>query len=94
MRTKTATTDALQSAQEAFADAFAELLLLAGVPTSQESFLVEAACKVIDPYDPEDAIRQALWRSVSHVHDARGNDPDTCQRCGCNFRHLMHRRAA
>lgn len=94
MTTKTATTDVLRTAQEAFADALADLLFLAGVPDSQERFLVEAACKAIDRYEPEEAIQQALWRSVSHVHDARGEDQDTCLRCGYNFRHSIHRRAA
>lgn len=92
--TLTERADQLREAQETFADAFADLLFLAGVSTSQESFLVEAACKAIDRHEPEDAIQQALWRGVSHVHDGRGEDHDTCLRCGCNFRHEMHRRTA
>ncbi|RIJ15988.1 hypothetical protein D1227_06245 [Henriciella mobilis] len=86
--------DQLRQAQETFADSFADLLFLAGVPTSQESHLVEAVCKAIDRHEPEDAIQQALWRGISHVHDGRGEDRDTCLRCGCNFRHEIHRRSA
>ncbi|WP_300396351.1 hypothetical protein [Henriciella sp.] len=92
--TLTERADQLREAQETFADAFADLLFLAGVPSSQESFLVEAVCKAIDRYEPEDAIQQALWRGISHVHDGRGEDPDTCLRCGHNFRDEMHRRTA
>ena len=80
--------------QEAFADAFTDICFEAGLPTSREAFLIENLCEVITKYEPESVIQQALWRAISHVHDGRGEDPDTCLRCGCNFRNEMHRRAA
>ncbi len=44
-----------------------------------------------------DAARQALapiWQIIPHIHDGRGDDPDTCLRCGLDIRGSIHSSAA
>jgi len=31
-------------------------------------------------------------QAIVHVHDGRGEDSDTCQQCGLNFRAKVHKR--
>lgn len=88
------TEDQTKDIQEAFATALADLFFAMGVRSSQEESIVEKICLAIDRYDREAVGHQAIWRAVMHTHDARGDDPDTCLKCGYNFRNEMHRRVS
>ena len=37
-------------------------------------------------------IEEIPQSAIPHMHDARGNDPDTCGKCGLNFRARIHAR--